>query len=252
MLNQDNQFMNTGTAFAQSTTYDAGLRLHMIRIFNTVAAGLALSGLTAYLVFAVPTLSAIFMNRTVSMITGIGLMLFLWFGFFPSKRHFPSADGDTYVRQQSVLSLKIKYYLFTAILGTTLAYFFAVYSGASLARVFFITAATFAGMSLLGYTTKRSLTGFGSFLMMGLIGVVLASLVNIFLKSTGLAFVVSILGVLVFTGLIAFEAQNAKRMYSQANGDDTNQKLAVFSALGLYLNFINLFQLLLSLMGNRN
>jgi FtsH-binding integral membrane protein len=118
--------------------------------------------------------------------------------------------------------------------------------------VFFITAATFGATSLIGYTTKRDLTGMGSFLLMGLIGIVIASLVNMFMHSTGLAFMVSILGVLIFTGLIAFQTQQAKRLYNPANGDDANNKLAIFNALGLYINFINLFQTLLSLMGNRN
>lgn len=237
----DNQFMNTGTAFAQSTTYDAGLRAHMLRIFNTVGAGLALSGLTAFAVFSVPALQAIFMNPVVSMITGIGLLLFIWFGMNPNK-----------MMQQSVASLRTKYYLFCGVLGTTLSYVFVAYSGESVARVFFITAAMFGGMSLIGYTTKRDLSAMGSFLMMGLIGIILASVVNLFLKSTGLSFVVSVIGVLVFTGLIAFESQNAKRMYSASNGEETNQKLAVYNALSLYLDFINLFQFLLNLLGNRN
>lgn len=241
MLNQDNNFMNTGTAFgAKSVTYDAGLRAFMLRIFNTVAAGLAVSGLTAFAVFSVPALRGIFMNPAVSMVIGLGLLAFLWFGMNPAK-----------TMQQSVSSLRTKYYIFTALLGTTLSYVFLAYSGASITRVFFITAAMFAGTSLLGYTTKRDMTGLGSFFMMGLIGIILASVVNIFLKSDGLSFVVSIVSVLVFTGLIAFETQNAKRMYSEANGDDVNQKLAIHSALGLYISFINLFQTLLSLLGGR-
>ena len=241
MLNQDNQFMNTGTAFgAKSVTYDAGLRAYMIRIFNTVAAGLAVSGLTAYAVFSIPALQAVFMNPAVSMVIGLGLLAFLWFGMNPNK-----------TLQQPLSALRTKYYVFTALLGTTLAYVFAVYSGESIARVFFITATMFAGTSLLAYTTKRDLSGFGTFLMMGLIGIIIASLVNLFLQSSGMAFVISIVAVIVFTGLIAFETQNAKRMYSEANGDDINQKLAIHSALGLYISFINLFQTLLSLFGGR-
>ncbi|MDB5478197.1 MAG: rane protein [Alphaproteobacteria bacterium] len=243
MFNQENQFTTTSASsgFAPSVTYDAGLRSHMLRIFNTVAAGLAISGVTAYAVFAIPMLRQIFLNPMVSMITGIGLMLFLWFGMSPAK-----------AMHQSVASLQVKYYLFTAVLGTSLAYIFAVYSGASVARVFFITAAMFAGTGLIGYTTKRDLSGMGTFLIMGLIGVILASLVNMFFHSTAMAFVISIISVLVFTGLIAFETQNAKRMYSTANGDETNHKMAIFSALGLYINFINLFQTLLRLFGGRN
>lgn len=241
MLDQDNQFASSGSAYAQSTTtYDAGLRSHMIRVFNTVAAGLAVSGGVAFAVASIPFLAQIFMNPMVNMIVGIGLLMFLWFGMSPAR-----------AMQQSVASLQTKYYVFTALLGATMAYIFAVYSGAVLARVFFITAAMFAGTSLIGYTTKRDLTGMASFLLMGLIGIILASVVNIFLKSSGMAFVISIISVLVFTGLIAFEAQNAKRMYSAGNADETNHKLAIFSALGLYINFINLFQTLLRIFGNQ-
>jgi FtsH-binding integral membrane protein len=241
MLNQDNNYMATGTAFAQSSTYDAGLRAHMIRIFNTVAAGLAVSGFAAFAVFSVPALQAIFLNPMVNMIVGIGLLVFLWFGMNPNK-----------MMQQSLGTAQLKYYAFTALLGTTLSYVFLLYTQTAILRVFFITAATFGATSLIGYTTKRDLTGMGSFLLMGLIGIVIASLVNMFMHSTGLAFMVSILGVLIFTGLIAFQTQQAKRLYNPANGDDANNKLAIFNALGLYINFINLFQTLLSLMGNRN
>lgn len=243
MFNQDNnQYVdNSGSAFAgATTTYDAGLRAHMIRVFNTVAAGLGLSGLVAFGVASTPALAAIFMNPMINMIIGIGLIAFLWFGMNINK-----------AMQQSVASLQVKYYIFTALLGATMAYIFVVYSGATLARVFFITSAMFAGTSLLGYTTKKDLTGMGSFLLMGLIGIILASVVNIFLKSSGMAFVISIISVLVFTGLIAFEAQNAKRLYSTGNSDETNHKLAIFSAIGLYINFINLFQTLLRIFGGR-
>jgi FtsH-binding integral membrane protein len=241
MLDQNSPYANSGTAFAGATTYDAGLRAHMIRIFNTVAAGLAVSGITAYSVASIPALAAIFMNPMINMIVGIGLLLFLWFGMSPRR-----------AMAQSVGSLQVKYYIFTALLGTTMAYLFVVYSGAALARVFFITAAMFAGTSLVAYTTKRNLTNFGSFFIMGLFGVIIASVVNMFLHSSGLAFLITVVSVLVFTGLIAFEAQNAKRMYSNANSDETNHKLAIFSALGLYINFINLFQTLLRIFGGRN
>lgn len=242
MLNQDKQFLNTQAATfgTSATTYDAGLRAFMLSIFNTVGAGLAVSGLTAYAVFAIPALQAFFLNPAVAMVTGIGLLVFLWFGMNPAK-----------TLQQPLSALRTKYYVFTAILGTTLSYIFLAYSGESIVRVFFITAGMFAGTSLLGYTTKRNLAGMGTFLMMGLIGIILASLVNLFLQSSGLTFVVSLCAVIVFTGLIAYETQNAKRMYNPANGEDVNRKLAIHSALGLYISFINLFQTLLSLFGGR-
>lgn len=243
-MNQQNNPFGAGSAYSDQTsgavTYDAGLRAHMIRLFNAVAAGLAVSGVAAYAVYSIPPLAALFMNPIFSIVLLIGLMGFLWFGMNPNK-----------LLQQSLSAVRTKYYIFTTLLGASLAYIFAVYTGDSVVRVFFITAAAFAGTSLLGYTTKRDLTGMGSFLLMGLIGIILASLVNMFLKSSGMAFVISILSVLIFTGLIAFETQTAKRMYNAANSDDTNHKLAIVSALGLYINFINLFQTLLRLFGDR-
>lgn len=241
MLNNEKQMSGSAYAGSSATTFDAGLRAHMIRIYNAVAAGLALSGLAAYAVYSVPPLAAIFMNPMVSMVLLIGLMAFLWFGMNPNK-----------LMQQSVSAARTKYYIFTALLGTSLSYMFVAYTGDSIVRVFLITAAMFAGTSLLGYTTKRDLSGMGSFLMMGLIGVIIASVVNIFLHSSGMAFIISIIAVLVFTGLIAFESQNAKRLYNSNNSDDTNHKMAIISAVGLYISFINLFQTLLSLLGNRN
>ncbi|HEY1096377.1 MAG TPA: Bax inhibitor-1/YccA family protein [Alphaproteobacteria bacterium] len=238
--NNENSFMQSGTAFAQSKSFDEGLRAHMIRIYNTVAAGLGVSGAVAYAVATIPALAAFFMQPAVAIGLGIGILLFLWFGLNPSK-----------MMQQSVASLQVKYYLFTAAMGASLAYVFLAYTTESLARVFFITAGMFLGMSLYGYTTKRDLTSFGSFFMMGLIGLIIASLVNIFLQSTGMAFVISCIGVLLFTGLIAFDTQNAKRMYASAAGEETNHKLAIFNAISLYLNFINLMQFLLRIMGDR-
>ncbi len=239
-MTQDNNFMQSGTAFAGAKSFDEGLRSHMIRIFNTVGIGLGISGAVAFLVASVPPLAMFFMNPVVSIGLTIGMVIFLMVAMNPNK-----------MMTQSVAGLQLKYYIFTAALGATMAYVFVVYSHESLARVFFITAAMFLGTSLYGYTTKRNLTSIGTFLMMGLIGLIIASAVNLFLRSSGMAFVISWVGVLVFTGLIAFDAQNAKRLYAGSANDDTNRKLAVFSALGLYLNFINLFQFMLSIMGSR-
>ncbi len=243
MTYPENNPLGAGETYASqgaATTYNAGLRTHMIRVLNAVAAGLAVSGIAAYAVYQIPVLFALFMNPIVSIVLLFGLMGFLWFGMNPNK-----------LLQQSVSTVQIKYYVFTSLLGASLAYIFAIYTGDSVVRVFFITAATFAGTALLGYTSKRDLTSMGSFMLMGLIGVILASLVNMFLHSSQLAFVISILSVIIFTALIAFETQTAKRMYNQANSDDTNHKLAIVSALGLYINFINLFQTLLRLFGDR-
>ena len=136
-------------------------------------------------------------------------------------------------------------------MGLSMASIFLAFTGTSIARVFFITAGTFAGMSLYGYTTKKDLSGWGSFLMMGLIGVIIASLVNIFLQSSALHFVISVVGVLVFVGLTAYDTQKIKAIYSEADDSETYTKKAIMGALNLYLDFINLFIMLLHLFGDR-
>jgi len=143
------------------------------------------------------------------------------------------------------------FWIYAAVMGLSLGGIFVVFTGASIARVFFITAATYGAMSLYGYTTRTDLSGFGSFLMMGLIGIVIASLVNIFLKSTGLQFAISIIGVLVFVGLTAYDTQRIKEMYLESDTDEIAGKKAVLGALSLYLDFINLFMMLLQLFGVR-
>ena len=159
------------------------------------------------------------------------------------------------VNRMSKATVQALFWAFAAAMGASLANIFLIYSGASIARVFFITAGTFAAMSLYGYTTKSDLSRFGSFLMMGLIGVILASVVNIFVASTAVQFAISIIGVLVFVGLTAYDTQRIKSTYVQfayAEGTDLAAKRSVFDALTLYLNFINLFMLPLQLFGGRN
>jgi len=143
------------------------------------------------------------------------------------------------------------FWAFCALMGLSLASVFLVFTGTSIARTFFIAAAMFGATSLYGYTTRRDLSQWGSFLFMGLIGVVIASLVNLFVGSSALQFAISIIGVLVFTGLTAYDTQGIKEQYAESFGQETNTKLAVFGALSLYLNFVNIFQLLLSLTGQR-
>ena len=148
-------------------------------------------------------------------------------------------------------SAQMAFWAFCAVMGLSLASVFLVFTGTSIARTFFITATMFGATSLYGYTTKRDLSKFGSFLIMGLIGVIIASLVNIFVGSSLLQFAISIIGVLVFTGLTAYDTQSIKEQYSEGYGQEANSKMAVFGALSLYLNFVNIFQLLLSLTGQR-
>jgi FtsH-binding integral membrane protein len=143
------------------------------------------------------------------------------------------------------------FWAFAAVMGLSLANIFLLYTGASITRVFFITAGTFAGMSLYGYTTKRDLTGMGSFLMMGLIGIIIASVVNMFLASSALHFVISVVGVLIFVGLTAYDTQKIKSMYLEADVAEVMSKKVIMGALTLYLDFINLFVMLLRLFGDR-
>ena len=154
-------------------------------------------------------------------------------------------------QSMSVGAVQAVYWAVTALMGVSLSLLLFTYTGASVARTFFITAAAFGALSLYGYTTKRDLTAMGKFLFMGLIGIVLASLVNIFLGSSGLNFIVSILGVLIFSGLIAYDTQKIKEQYNDAYGSDMADKVAIFGALSLYLDFVNLFQFLMSFFGQQ-
>src|SRR4249920_1853243 len=155
------------------------------------------------------------------------------------------------IESLSVSTARLLFFVYAALLGASLSIIFAVYTESSITRVFFISAAAFGGLSLWGYTTQRDLTGMGSFLMMGLIGIIIASLVNIFLKSSGLDWIISIVGVGVFAGLTAYDTQKIKEMYDSMDDDGTLSRKAMMGALSLYLDFINLFMMLLRLVGDR-
>src|SRR5210317_425502 len=213
-------------------TVDQGLRNFLMNMYNHTAAGLAVSGIVAWLTYSTGLLFA--MAGAIWLFALAPLGMILWYAFAG--------------RNWSYDKLRNFYYAFTAVMGVGLAPIFAVYTGASIAQVFFITAATFAGASLWGYTTKRDLTGFGHFLFMGLIGIIIASIVNLFLASSAVMFTVSVLGVFIFTGLTAWDTQNAKQIYVNHGGDT---RYGIQFAISLYLNFINLFQMLLHLIGNR-
>jgi FtsH-binding integral membrane protein len=156
------------------------------------------------------------------------------------------------VHKMSMASAQATFWAFAAVMGLSLSSIFLVYTGASVTRVFFITSATFAATALFGYTTKRDLSKFGTFLIMGLIGIVIASLVNIFLESSALQFAISVIGVLVFTGLTAYDTQRIKEEYNEMYAPDDLGRMAIMGALSLYLNFINLFTMLMQLLGNKN
>jgi FtsH-binding integral membrane protein len=217
--------------------FDAGLRAHMLRVYNYMASGLALTGIICY--FAVNSqevLSAVFGLRWIFFGATIAMVFFV----------FPR------IHKMSVGAAQAMFWLYAGLIALFMAPLVAQYTGTSVARVFFITAGTFAGMSLFGYTTKKDLSGWGSFLIMGFIGIFIGFLVNsFFIQSTALHFAMSVIGVLVFTGLTAWDTQRIKNEYAEHYGDDTLTKMAILGALGLYMNFINLFIMLLSLFGSR-
>ncbi len=219
---------------------DPGLQSYMRGVFNTMGLGLVVTGLTAFGVANTPALyNLIFGNSLISLIVMLAPLGIIFFGFTPAR-----------VARMSLEKLTVMFTIFSALIGLSMATIFAVYTAASITQTFFVTAATFAGMSLFGYTTRRDLTRMGSFLFMGLIGIILAMIVNIFLKSPAVDFAVSVIGVLVFTGLTAWDVQRLKESYAEGH-HDANTRQAVMGALSLYLNFINLFQFLLQFMGAR-
>jgi FtsH-binding integral membrane protein len=234
-------------AEAELAHVDVGLRQHMLRVYNYMASGLTLTGIVAYAAGNSPAIMNLLyaqgpsgqLSPTVlawiAMLAPVGMVFFL-----AARIHAMQAS-----------TAQAMFWVYSALMGLSLANIFLVFTGASIARVFFVTAATFAGMSLYGYTTKRDLSRFGSFLFMGLIGVLIASVVNIFLASSALHFVVSVVGVLVFVGLTAYDTQEIKSIYLESDDSEVAGKKAIMGALKLYLDFINIFVMLLQLFGER-
>lgn len=217
---------------------DQGLRAYMISVFNYMAIGLSLTGLVAFALASNPAAMAAIWGsplKWVVMFAPIGLALFLSFK----------------VNSLTAQTAQILFFVYSGLMGLSLSCIFIAFQMPSIARVFFITASIFGAMSLYGYTTKRDLSGFGSFLFMGLIGVVIASLVNLFLQSSMLQFIMSFVGVIVFTGLTAYDVQEIKSIYYEHDSSEVSSKKAIIGALKLYLDFINLFISLLNLLGNR-
>ncbi len=233
---------------------DAGLRAYMIRVYNYMTAGIALTGLVAWVAFQAAGGEQIhIVGNQVTGLTAFGHAIFasplMWvFVLAPLGLVMLLSFGINRLSASTALML---FFVYAGLLGLSLATIFLAYTGASITRVFFISAATFGAMSLYGYTTQRDLTGFGSFLFMGLIGVVIASLVNIFLQSSGLYWVISVAGVLIFVGLTAYDTQSIKEMYDVNDDGSVAGRKAVMGALRLYLDFINLFLMLLRLFGDR-
>jgi uncharacterized protein len=216
---------------------DVGLRRYMLQVYNLMAAGLSLTGLVAYAAVATGVYQQIAGTPLIwlVMLAPLGAVLFLSFR----------------IDRMSAGAAQATFWTYAALMGLSLAGIFLLFTGTSIARVFFITAGTFAAMSLYGYTTQRDLSQFGSFLFMGLIGIVLASLVNIFIGSSALQFAISVIGVIVFTGLTAWDTQRIKELYLESDPGDVLTKKALMGALSLYLDFINLFVMLLQLVGQR-
>ncbi|SEH39924.1 hypothetical protein SAMN05216228_1003159 [Rhizobium tibeticum] len=224
---------------------DQGLRSYMLRVYNLMALGLAITGVAAYLGF----------NFAVqdNQLTQFGVLLFqsplrwvvilapLAAVFFLSFR----------INRMSVAAAQTTFWVYAALVGLSLSSIFLVYTQSSITQTFFVTAASFGALSLYGYTTKRDLSAMGSFLIMGLFGLIIASIVNIFLASSALQFAVSVIGVLIFAGLTAYDTQRIKELYYEADGAEVAGRKAIMGALTLYLDFINLFMFLLQFMGDR-
>ena len=247
-FNRQNIFQATS---AKTAVWDAGLRAYMLKVYNYMATGVLLTGIISLISFKLsadisasgqiialkPYGNAIFNSglKWVIMLAPLAVIFYMSFG----------------INKMSTSKAQTVFWIFTILMGLSLSWVLIVFTGVSVARVFFITSATFGAMSIYGYTTKRDLTKLGSFLMMGLIGIIIASLVNIFLKSPMMYFVISILGVLIFVGLTAYDTQKIKNMYSASDTVEVSGKKAIMGALTLYLDFINLFIMLLRLFGQR-
>jgi uncharacterized protein len=238
---------NAQTRNQTQVTIDQGLRSYMLKVYNYMGAGLAITGVAAYGTYNAAVDAA-------GQLTPLGLALFtsplkylvifapLAMVMFLSFR----------VHRMSVAAAQATFWIYAALVGVSLSSIGMIYAASSITQIFFITAATFATVSLYGYTTKRDLTGFGSFLIMGLIGLVIASIVNVFMQSSAMSFVLSAIGVLVFTGLTAWDTQKIKEVYFEGDDTATMGRKAIMGALNLYLDFINLFLSLLRMFGSRD
>ena len=249
-FNKDN-ILNKATTAKQTVVMDEGLRAYMLKVYNYMATGVLLTGIIALLSFKMSVVTdpngaivgltefgnAIYLSglKWIVMLAPLGIVFYMSFG----------------INKMSASRAQTTFWVFAALMGLSLSSILLVYTGLSVTRVFFISSATFGAMSIYGYTTKRDLTKMGSFLMMGLIGIIIASVVNIFLKSSMMYFAISIIGVLVFVGLTAYDTQKIKNMYAASDSGELMGKKAVMCALTLYLDFINLFIMLLRLFGQR-
>ncbi len=259
MAEFDTSHMTGRTAAGVRTAaIDEGLRAHMNKVYGTMSVGMLITFAAAWALagLAVSDVPTQYQIGTDKYLTGLGVALYTsplkWVVMFaPLAFVFGFSAG---INRMSAATAQLVFYAFAVVMGVSLSSIFLVFTGYSIIQVFLITSVAFAGLSLWGYTTKKDISGWGSFLIMGVIGLVVASIVNIFWPMPGLAFAISILGVLIFAGLTAYDTQNIKTTYLQmAHSGDTEWlgKAAIMGALSLYLDFINMFMFLLQLLGNR-
>ena len=230
---------NVANAKNTDASYNLGLRSYMLQIYNYMALGLALTGIVAFLTASSPALMQVIYGTPLQYVVIFApLVMVIMMSFRIQKMKLSTAQ--------------IMFWVFSTLMGLSLSSIFIIYTGSSIARVFFITAGVFGAMSLYGYTTKKDLTSIGSFLMMGLFGVIILSIVNIFMQSSAMQFVISLAAVAIFIGLTAYDTQKLKQTYYQIGGtSDMAKKLGIMGALTLYLDFINIFIHLLHLIGER-
>jgi uncharacterized protein len=218
-------------------TFDEGLRKHMLSIYNYMTSGILLTGIVALLAFTSGIAETIHFSA-LRWVVGLSPLAIVFAMSFGANRF-------------STGTLQLMFWGFATLMGLSLSSIFLVYTGGSIATTFFATAAAFAGLSLWGYTTKKSLSGMGSFLIMGLVGLIVAMVINLFLQSPAFHYAISFIGVLIFAGLTAYDTQRLKNEYQYLRGTEFAGKAVILGALSLYLDFINMFQFLLSFMGNR-
>ena len=245
MANTNFGMFNRAGTVADQAAFDVGLRAHMVRVYNYMASGLALSGIVAIGLFSSAELAGLFFQVQGTRVVGLNMLG--WIAIFAPIGLLLLVSFRA--ASMSLGAVQAVYWTVTALMGVSLSLLLFRYTGASVARTFFITAAAFGALSLYGYTTKRDLSAMGKFLFMGLIGLILAGLVNMIWPSGTMSFIISAVGVLIFSGLIAYDTQRIKEQYAEAWGTDTLEKVAVFGALSLYLDFVNLFQFLMSFLG---
>lgn len=256
MAQYQNRYMpgaQGGSVAQDGAGVDQGLRSYMLRVYNYMAGGVALSGITAYLTHSM----AVAQTKAAGglILTPFGQMLYQsplkWVVMFAPLAFVMLLSFRIY--KMSPAAAQASFWAFAAVMGVSLSSIFLIFKLGSITQVFFVTAATFMVLSLYGYTTKKNLSGMGTFLIMGVIGLIIASLVNIFLQSSGLSFAISALGVLIFAGLTAYDTQTIKDNYYAVGGDQSVLKTtAIMGALNLYLDFINMFTSMLNLMGERD